>query len=87
MNSLLSTLFDIQMKIEDVLPSDYSIVDAGMFTDVNSPEHWRDCCIRCSYDGKEYSFSYSNLGNIKGEVPPRLQMVIAQILNPYREVD
>ena len=78
-----NTCFDIEKDIRSVMAEGHQIVDAGMYVG-QKDEVWRDCTIEVNEE-KEYSFTYSCLGNHEGSLPPRMALNILSILSKYQE--
>ena len=68
-----------------MLPEGHLVVDAGMYVPVESPEHFRDICIEVEADEREYAFQVSNLGNLNGDLPPRMALDINYLMNQLKE--
>lgn len=81
MNLTFTKLFQIQDEIETFLPKGHLVVDQGMYTDYTPPEHFRDMTVEVAADEREYAFSYSNLGNLRGDIPPKMILELNLLMN------
>ena len=81
--NLINHIFDIQTKINSIIPEGYEMVDSGMFIpEGGEDELWRDNCLE--KDDKEYAYSFSTNGKLKGEVPPEMSIKLSLILQENR---
>lgn len=83
-NQLLSKIFEIQRRIDDVTRSKYEGVDQGMFVPQKDPEvYWRDNSY-WNDDENVYTFSFSTNGDVNGDLPPDCALEIMTILESYK---
>ena len=88
--SEIETLFEIEKGISKIINLDAKLdtdeiewFDAGMFIEQDTPEMWRDYSLGYN-DSKEYYFSFSSKGELKGDVPPQHSVDILCLLEQYK---
>ena len=76
---LLNHIFDIQKKVDAIVPEGYEMVDSGMFIPEGTEEElWRDNCLE--KEGKDFAYSFSTSGKLKGDVPPEMSIALSVLL-------
>jgi len=78
----IDVVFDIERAIYEFRPDHLELVGSGMGVG-QTDEVWRDMELENTKTERDYKFSFSSLGNLKGDVPdeirPNLVFLLARI--------
>ena len=81
----IDIIFEIQKRIDEVIKyDDLEWSDAGCFLQQSGGEMWRDNAGQYKGSEEEFSFSFSNKGNLTGEPPAQHKEEVLAILEDYR---